>query len=186
MLRSGRYRFVGKNLLRLGFFLSLFTTLIYLLTTYVIDFKALQSQVFSGMPDWAMPIVLFISECFSGIVPVDFAILWALGYKDPYAMVLLLSCVSYLGGIVSWNIGRQLFRFNRIKNWVTVRFRKQFNLFRKYGGLLIVVSALTPLPFSPTSVVSGIARFPFRHYWKVALFRFLRFFLYAAVVSQVV
>lgn len=172
-------------MLRLIFFLTLFTTIIFLITTYVIDFEAIQDEVFSHMPEWAMPFVLFISECFSGIVPVDFAILWALGSKYPYTMVLILSCTSYLGGIISWNIGKQLFRFKKIKHWVTIRFRKQFDLFRRYGGLMIIVSALTPLPFSPTSVVSGIARFPFHHYWKVALFRFLRFFLYAIVVSQV-
>jgi membrane protein YqaA with SNARE-associated domain len=88
--------------------------------------------------------------------------------------------------MVSWFIGTQIHRLKRVKLWVDIKLAEQVSLFRRYGGLVIFISALTPLPFSPVSVVAGMIDYPFKLYWLVAMSRFLRFFLYAYFIFQVI
>ncbi len=146
--------------------------------------KQLEEMIFSHLPNWLIVGTLFLSECFTGILPPDMYIIWAKSLPHPYFMVFILALSSYVGGIISWFIGTQLHRLKRVKQWVHIRFSEQFKTFKKYGGLVIFISALTPLPFSPVSVVAGMVEYPFRLYWLVALSRFLRFFLYAFVFYQ--
>ncbi len=183
--RTGRYRFVGTNLLRLLLVITIFAVGVWLFTSFVIDISQMEALIFSKLPDWLIILTLFISECFTGIMPPDVYILWAKTFKYPYLMVFVLALASYTGGMISWYIGSQLHRINRVKKWVHIRFAEQVKLFKRYGGLVIFISALTPLPFSPVSVVAGMVEYPFKLYWKVALSRFLRFFLYAYVFYQV-
>ncbi len=146
--------------------------------------KQVEELIFSKLSPWLIITTLFISECFTGILPPDMFIIWAKTLDHPYLMVFVLALVSYTGGIISWYIGTKLHKLNRVKKWVDVKFKEQFALFKKFGGLVIFISALTPLPFSPISVVSGIVGYPLKSYLLVALSRFLRFFLYAFVIYQ--
>lgn len=183
--RTGRYSFIGKNLLRLLLVLGSFALVVWLTTTYLIDIDRMEELIFSHLPNWLIITTLFLSECFTGILPPDMFILWAKTFEHPYLIVLILASSSYIGGIVSWSIGMQLHRLGRVKQWVHIKFAEQFKTFKKYGGLVIFISALTPLPFSPVSVVAGMVQYPFRSYLLVALSRFVRFFLYAYVFYQV-
>jgi membrane protein YqaA with SNARE-associated domain len=146
--------------------------------------KQIEELIFSRLPNWLIVGTLFISECFTGILPPDMYILWAKSLDYPYLMVFILALSSYVGGIISWYIGTQLHRLKRVKQWVHIKFSEQFKTFRKFGGLVIFISALTPLPFSPVSVVAGMVEYPFKNYLLVALSRFLRFFLYAFVLYK--
>ena len=183
--RTGRYAFIGKNLLRLIVILGAFALSAWAFFEFVIDLEQIEKLIFSRLPTWLIVGTLFISECFTGILPPDMYIIWAKTLDEPYLMVFILALSSYIGGIISWIIGTQLHRLERVKKWVDVKFEEQFKLFKKYGGLVIFVSALTPLPFSPVSVVAGIVEYPFKSYLIVALSRFLRFFLYAFVIYQI-
>lgn len=183
--RTGRYTFIGKNLLRLIAVLVGFAVFVWLFTTYVIDLDKMEELIFSHLPNWLIVGTLFLSECFTGILPPDMFILWARTFEHPYLVVFILALSSYVGGIISWFIGTRLHHLKRVKQWVDIKFAEQFKLFRKYGGLVIFISALTPLPFSPVSVVAGMVDYPIGKYLLVALSRFLRFFLYAYIFYQV-
>lgn len=137
-------------------------------------------------PVWLIVFTLFASETFIGIMPPDLYILWAGTLEMPYFMVLVLASSSYVGGIIARYIGTQLYHLPRVKEWVHIRFHEQFLTFKKYGGLLIIVSAMTPLPFSPVSLVAGVVKYPLRNYLLVAISRFVRFFLYAYIFYQLV
>ncbi len=164
--------------------LSLFALSAWFVFNYIIDLEQIEKLIFSRLPNWLIVATLFISECFTGILPPDMYILWAKSLDYSYLMVFILALVSYIGGIISWYIGTQLHRLKRVKKWVHIKFSEQFKTFRKYGGLVIFISALTPLPFSPVSVVAGMVEYPFKNYLIVALSRFLRFFLYAFVLYK--
>ncbi|MDZ7847554.1 MAG: VTT domain-containing protein [Owenweeksia sp.] len=183
--RTGRYRFVGKNLLRLLLVIAAFATVVWLITEFVLDVDQMEKIIFSHLPDWLIFLTLFISECFTGILPPDMYIIWAQTFSYPYLIVFILAILSYMGGMISWFIGTKLHRLRRVKLWVDIKFADQVKLFKKYGGLVIFISALTPLPFSPVSVVAGMVKYPFKLYTLVALSRFARFFLYAYVFYQV-
>ncbi len=184
--RTGHYRFVGTNIIRLILVATLFMLVLWGFTTFVLDINQMEEIIFSRLPDWLIFTTLFISECFTGLLPPDMYIIWANTFPHPYLIVFFLALLSYVGGMISWFIGTQIHRLKRVKLWVDVKFKEQVKLFRRYGGLVIFISALTPLPFSPVSTVAGMIDYPFRLYWIVALSRFLRFFLYAYFIYQVI
>lgn len=184
--RTGRYRFVGKNLLRLLLVITAFVLVVWGFTTFVLDIDQMEDLIFSQLPNWLIFTTLFLSECFTGILPPDMYIIWANTFPKPYLVVFFLALLSYTGGMISWFIGTQIHRLKRVKLWVDIKLAEQVKLFRRYGGLVIFISALTPLPFSPVSVVAGMIDYPLKLYWMVALSRFLRFFLYAYFIFQVI
>ena len=184
--RTGRYRFVGKNLLRLLLVITAFVLVVWGFTTFVLDIDQMEDLIFSQLPNWLIFTTLFLSECFTGILPPDMYIIWANTFPRPYLVVFFLALLSYTGGMISWFIGTQIHRLKRVKLWVDIKLAEQVKLFRRYGGLVIFISALTPLPFSPVSVVAGMIDYPLKLYWMVALSRFLRFFLYAYFIFQVI
>jgi membrane protein YqaA with SNARE-associated domain len=136
---------------------------------------------------WSLVVaILGLSEVVFGILPPDFFILWAHAFPYPWAMVGLLSIVSYLGGIASYLLGQRLHHVPKIKELVDVRFASHFAQIKRFGGLLIFLAALTPLPFPPVCTVAGVVNFRFRWFLWVAATRFLRFFLYALFIFGLV
>lgn len=186
MRRTGRYRFIGQNLLRLLLILIAFGAATWAVTNYLVDLNAVMAYMQSHFPNWLTVTIFFLSESVMGFLPPDLFIVWGLQFPMPYAMVLLLATLSYAGGIVSWVIGRWLYHFPKIQKFVELKFAEQFATFRKYGSLVIIISALTPLPFSPLSIVAGVAKYPLRLYMLMALSRFVRFFIYASVLTKIV
>lgn len=184
--RNGSYTFIGKNTIRLIIGLIIFAVGTFLITEYLIDLQSIMDFILLNFPDWIIVGTLFISESFLGILPPDFYIIWALSSPSPYIMVFILALSSYTGGIVSYQIGSVLHRMPKIHDWIHHKFETQLVQIRKFGGLLIFIAALTPLPFSPISIVAGLISFKFNKYLIVALSRFLRFALYALVLSKVV
>ncbi|MGB0176797.1 MAG: YqaA family protein [Owenweeksia sp.] len=183
--RTGRYRFMGKNLLRVFAVIAAFAVGAWLVTNYLIDLDTVMSFIFNRFSKWTVVATLLISESVIGLLPPDLYIFWAKTLSRPYTMVLILALASYTGGIISYLVGTQLYKLPRVKQWVHIRFAEQFATFRKYGGLLIFISAMAPLPFSWVSVVSGVVKYPFPKYLLIALSRLLRFFLYAFIFYQV-
>ncbi len=166
-------------MLRVIAIIVLFTLAVWFTTNYIIDLKEVTNYITSTFPTWIIIAILFASESFIGLAPPDMFIIWAGHMPSPYLLVFYLSLASYLGGVVAYLIGTQLYRVPIVHKWVDVKFEKQFKTFKKFSGLLIIVSALAPLPFSWVSVVSGVVRYPFKTFLLLALSRILRFFLYA-------
>ena len=57
---------------------------------------------------------------------------------------------------------------------------------KKWGGILIIVGALLPLPFSISCMAAGMIKYPFKSVILFGLFRFVRFALYGLAIFQVV
>ncbi len=181
--RSGGYKFIGINLLKLLGILTVFAVSVWFANTYIFDFDAIMEKLLTHFPDWIIVTSLFLSESFIGILPPDFYILWGKAHPWGNVMILILAAASYLGGLISYSYGRLLYRVPKIHFLVVEKFKDQFALIKKYGGLLIVISTLTPLPYSPLSVVAGIIKFPFKWFVALTLMRFARFFIYAYVLE---
>lgn len=129
-------------------------------------------------------IVFLISEVVIGIIPPEVFILWALKYDQLWDFILLiglLAIISYIAGIVGYVIGlflnRSLF-YRFIKRRFLQKLDKRLQVF---GPYLIIIAALTPVPFSGVSMLMGSIHYPFRKFFLLALTRFLRFAIYAIV-----
>ncbi len=128
-----------------------------------------------------------ISELMFGIIPPEFFMIWGLSSGrviDYIGIVSLLAVISYSAGFVGFLFGSFL------KTTVTFRYiRKRFlsryqPLVVKYGAFLILVAAMTPLPFSAIAMLTGSFHFPVKKYLFWSLSRFLRFALYAIIVWE--
>lgn len=157
----------------------------------------LKEVVLSRAPDawveqiYARPLLVYLVYCFSefffGIFPPEMFMIWAIN-KDSVAHYFLnlafFAAVSYAMGYLTFLIGRAIhqrptFRLFRIKF-----LKKMFPLLKKYGLFLIIIAALTPLPWAAVSLLVGSAGYPSKRYLKYALFRFLRFAVYGYIIYQ--
>ena len=181
-----RRRFLLKNLLRGFLWLAVIVfAFIYARKNY--DFT-LQSVL---GPVYDQPTVVYLiflaSEVIFGIIPPEFFMIWSLRSEvlNTYiGNIVALSSISYIAGIIGFGIGAYLKNtqfYKEMKKRVFGKFEKHLN---NYGGFLVIVSALTPLPFSGIGMLVGSVHYSFRKYLWFSLFRFLRFFAYGIVIWE--
>ncbi|MCD6543316.1 MAG: VTT domain-containing protein, partial [Flavobacteriaceae bacterium] len=130
-------------------------------------------------------ILFFASESFLGLIPPEIFIAWAGKSASPILFLSFLALLSYMGGIVSFFIGISISKTQSVKEYLEVKMKKHLKNIKKWGGVLIVVGALLPIPFSITSIAAGIINYKFSNYLLFGLLRFVRFYLYAAVIFHV-
>ncbi|MEQ9413310.1 MAG: hypothetical protein RIF39_05740, partial [Cyclobacteriaceae bacterium] len=118
----------------------------------------------------ANPIIFYlvfsISEIVFGLVPPEFFMIVYVFNHVPvseYVVNLtLLTIISYGAGVLGYYIGR-----NFSKTGFFIRINEKYlsayqNQIRKYGGYLIFVGAVTPIPFSAMCMLAGSINFPLK------------------------
>ncbi len=182
--KSGFYKFLGSNLLKLGYIIAGFLAVFFLVEWLFIDIDELFNSLINTLPISGVLSFFFASETILGLVPPDFFILWAKGFDSPYLMVGVLSVLSYLGGATAYFIGSFLERIPAVHDYITNKWNSQIELLKKWGGFFIIIAALLPLPFAVISLLVGMIRFPLKSFLLFGLFRFIRFFIYALILFQ--
>jgi membrane protein YqaA with SNARE-associated domain len=99
--------------------------------------------------------------------------------------LFILATISYAGGIISYFIGNRLFLIPNIKNHIENKIEKHIVNLRKWGGLFVLLGAISPIPHSIVSLASGLIKYDFKHYLMWSLFRYARFLFYALVIFKV-
>ena len=72
-----------------------------------------------------------------------------------------------------------------VHNYLEQKMAKQLKNSKKWGGFLIVVGALLPLPFSISCMAAGIIEFPFKSLMLFGSLRLVRFLIYGLVIFHV-
>lgn len=130
-------------------------------------------------------LTFLISEIVIGIIPPEIFMIWSLKSADVnvYIMhIVFLSTISFIAGIVGYFIGKW-FHNTRFYAYIQDKFFGKYERFlRRFGGFLVLVAALTPLPFSGICMIVGSARYNFRKFLAFASLRFLRFGVYAYII----
>ena len=183
---TGFYKFVGRSVVKAIIPILLVIGAIFAIDFYVLDLN----QALVTFTETYSPIgilsVFFISESLLGLIPPEIFIAWAGKSGFPIFYLSLLASASYLGGIVSYFIGIGITKIPAVQNQIEVNLGKYIKNTRKWGGFLIIVGALLPIPYSLTSMTAGVIRFPFMSYLMFGLLRFVRFYLYALVIFEMV
>ncbi len=187
MALSQGTRFFISNFLKGLLWLALFVAGYILFKKYVrLDFLVWLKPIFDH------PLIIFsiysVSELIVGIIPPEIFFIWATqaGSVEVYIhFCILLSVISYLAGLAAFWFGHKLngtviFRF--LKRKYLAKYIYHLNT---YGSFLIIVSAMTPVPFSGSAMLMGSVGYPFRKFWIYALSRFLRFLIYSIVFWEV-
>jgi len=182
---TGFYAFVKSSLGKVLLPMILFIGALWAIHAFVIDFNVLFTTITTNYNPLTILGVFFASESLLGLVPPEIFIAWADKTTSPIFFLSMLAILSYLGGIISYFIGRTISKIPSVYEYFSIKMNKQVKMIRKWGGFLIVVGALLPIPFSMTSIAAGLIHYQFKYYLLFGLLRFVRFYLYALVIFNV-
>lgn len=186
---SGFYRVLGSNLRKLLIVLAGFIALFMFVEPYVMAYQQeLNTLIQEQLAPASVFALFFVSESILGLIPPDLFMLWAKArFPDsPFLMVGALAVTSYVGGIVAYGIGRAMEHMPRVHRFLSQRHADHVQFIRQWGGVFILIAALLPIPYAIASTVAGLVKFPLSAYLLFGLARILRFYLYAAVIFNVI
>jgi len=181
---TGFYSFIGKGL-KSAFWPTIIIIGALVYVNYkVISINELITNLTQNYSDLAIFSVFFASESILGLIPPDIFIAWTKNSSHPILYLSLLAVLSYIGGVVAYISGKALLIIPSVKVVMEEKMSKHIANMRKWGGLLIAVGAVLPLPFAIASMAAGMIKFSFRSFLIFALLRFLRFIIYGFAIYQ--
>ncbi|MDR9456219.1 MAG: short-chain dehydrogenase [Salegentibacter sp.] len=183
---TGFYKFVWRSVKKAIIPIVLFLAAIFALDRYVLDIDQMLITVTETYSPLGILGVFFLSESILGLIPPELFIAWSGKSSSPILYLSLLALASYFGGIISYYIGRAITKIPAVHEDIEVKMADHIKNTRKWGGFLIIVGALLPIPFAMTSIAAGIIKFPFPSFLMFGLLRFVRFYLYALVIFEMV
>mgnify|MGYP005995594913 FL=1 len=183
---TGFYTFIGNSLKKAILPVVIVVTALILFNKYVYNINdALQSitEIFSPT---GILITFFTSESLLGLIPPEIFIAWSKKTSNPVFNLALLATLSYIGGIVSFFLGKAALKIESVKNYLEVKMAKNLKNTSKWGGFLIIVGALLPIPFSITCMAAGMIKFPLKGVLLYGSLRFIRFAIYGIAIFNMV
>ncbi|MDH5602564.1 MAG: hypothetical protein OEY51_01425 [Cyclobacteriaceae bacterium] len=181
-----KYRFLWRNLWKGLLWLGILVVLFVMIkdSDYIQDAGWLSS--FSEEIGWVYGIFL-VSEIVFGIIPPELFMMWSLheGISEVYAVnVMFLAAISYASGVSGYFIGRR-FSTSGLYKKIHDNFLYQYKgVLRRFSGFIVVVGAITPLPFSGMCMLVGTIDFPANKFYLISLTRFLRYAIFGYIVWQ--
>jgi len=179
------YSFLKNTVFKGGAAIIVFILLLVGLEFFVLDFNSLLNHLVASYSSTVVFSFFLASETVLGIIPPEAFIAWASKSADPWSFLLKLATISYVGGIISYLIGNRLFLIPGIKNHIENKIAKHIVNLRKWGGLFVLLGAISPIPHSLVSLASGLIKYNFKYYLMWSLFRYARFVIYALVIFKV-
>ncbi len=184
--KGGLYNYMWWSVLKIiALYIIVFVPLI-LLAKHFIDFNSIFGHFTEHFSDGYVLLIFFISESFLGMIPPDIFMIWATKFNSPFLILMILGILSYVGAIISYQIGYGLSKIPGINAYTEQKLEKYILLTRKWGGAFIIIAAL--FPFSPLSMVViavGLLKYPFKPFLLFGLSRIVRFlfqgFLYSGL-----
>ena len=171
-----RSSFLWKNLLRGLIWFGI------IITAYILaseDLKVYQKEI-NDIGD-RLPLLLGIftvSEIIFGIIPPElFMLIWqSKGILSEYVVNLTyLTLISYAAGVLGYYIGHY-FSKTSLYSRISDRYLKQYDRqLKKFGIYLVLVGAITPVPFSATCMLAGSVNIPIKDFLLICISRIIRF-----------
>lgn len=155
-----------------------------LLDYFVLDMNALLNSLVNNYSTALVFSVFFTSETILGLIPPEIFIAWSSKMSSPWLYLSILAGLSYLGGICAYFLGKLIAVIPSVKIYLETKISIHITNLKKWGGFFVIVGALLPLPHSIVSFACGLINYKFKYYALWALFRFLRFLIYALAIFQ--
>jgi membrane protein YqaA with SNARE-associated domain len=179
------YDFLRSTAIKGGIAIVIFGTILLALEYFFLDFNALLDSLVTNYSPKVIFSSFLLSETILGLVPPEIFIAWASKSVSPWFFLFILATMSYLGGIIAYFIGNRLFLIPAVKNHIENKIAIHINNLRKWGGLFVFIGAMLPLPHSIVSLACGLIKYDFKNYLLWALFRYVRFIIYALIIFQI-
>jgi membrane protein YqaA with SNARE-associated domain len=179
------YDFLKSTAIKGGITIAVAVVVLIALDYFFLDTDALFNSLVTNYTSKFILSVFFISETLLGLIPPEIFIAWSAKMSNPWMYLFFLAGLSYLGGVCAYFLGKLVYFIPSVKNYIENKIATHIVNLRKWGGLFVVVGALLPLPHSIVSFACGLIKYDFKNYLLWAIFRFLRFYLYASVIFHV-
>ena len=179
------YSFLKNTAYQAFFIIVIFVLLLMAVNFFIIDINLLINNIFETYSPKIVILCFLISESILGLIPPEIFILWSSKSASPLLFLFALATVSYIGGAVSYFIGMRISLMPAVSKHVERKIKQHIINLRKWGGLFIVLGAISPIPHSIVSIGAGLIGYKFRYYLLWSLFRYLRFVIYYLVILQV-
>lgn len=179
------YSFLKDTAFKGGIAIVIFVAIIVFLEYYFFDFNSILNNLVATYPAKIVFAFFLLSETILGIIPPEIFIAWASKSDFPWLYLFVLATMSYIGGIIAYFIGSLLFLIPAIKNHIENKISIHISNLRKWGSLFVFIGAMLPIPHSIVSLACGLIKYKFKHYLLWALFRYLRFIIYAFVIFRI-
>ncbi len=177
--------FLFRNLAKGLVWFAIIITAFILLEGYIQDnFRPQIEQMYDSI--FLFYGIFTLSEIVLGIIPPEFFMyVYKLNQIPLYNYIVDLSAltiISYGAGIVGYYIGRTFSKTQTFRSFSARYLRQYQHRLRKYGGYIIFVGAVTPVPFSAMCMLAGSVEFPFKSFLLISITRVLRFVVYGWMV----
>ena len=175
--------FLIKNLLRgLGWFAVIITA--YILASGYLDVYKEEIETLGDNRPLLFS-VFTLSEIVFGIIPPEiFMMIWQTQrvMSDYIINLAILTVISYGAGVLGYFIGSFFSKTKPYRKFYSRYLLQYHRKLKRYGIYLVLVGAITPVPFSATCMMAGSVNLPFRSFLWVCLARVLRFAAYGWMV----
>ena len=180
---ESRSSFLWKNLFRGLIWFAI------IMTAYILASKdiAVYQKEINDIGD-RLPLLLgifTISEIVFGIIPPEiFMLIWqSKGILSEYILNLTyLTVISYAAGVIGYYIG-YFFSKTGLYQRISDRYLKKYDRqLKRYGIYLVLVGAVTPVPFSATCMLAGSVNISIKDFLLICISRILRFAVYGWMV----
>jgi membrane protein DedA with SNARE-associated domain len=181
---ENKYRFLFRNLFRGLLILGVF------ILAFILFKKFDGADYFEWLePVYSNPFLVYliysISEIFFGIFPPEVFMAWGLKQGDGSSYVLIITIlmlISYAAGWINFLVGLAFRQLSTIR-WLIRKYLKKYVIYlHRFGGFLIIVAAVTPIPYAAVCLIVGTVNYSKRKFFLYTLFRLARFIVYAYIV----
>ncbi len=122
------------------------------------------------------------------ILPLTVDLVWP--FVASWSLIkvtIVLGTASVAGALSSYLVGRLVGLLPMFKAWVqTVIEGESHSLVRRYGVWAIVISGLSPLPFSTICLASGVLKLPVKRVAAASSIRYVRMGIYWLIMTGII
>lgn len=183
---TGFYEFILNSTKKVIPTILFLVVILVLFNKYIYSINDGLEIIITTFSTTAILLLFLVSESFLGLIPPEIFIAWSKKTTEPIFNLTLLAIFSYAGGIISYFIGKGILTIKVVKNYFETKMSKHLKNTSKWGGFLIVVGALLPVPFSITCLAGGMIKYPLNGLLLFGLLRFARFAIYGVAIFQMV
>jgi membrane protein YqaA with SNARE-associated domain len=179
---TGFYSFIWQGVKSAILPTAVIVAILFYVNYKVINLNEGLLQLTQNLNDFAIFGVFLASETILGIIPPDIFIAWTKSTSSPLLYLAILALLSYIGGVLAYFIGMTIAAIPAVNNFLYGKMARHIINMQKWGGFLIAVGALLPLPFAMACLAAGMIKFSRKHFFLFALLRFFRFIIYGFLI----
>jgi membrane protein YqaA with SNARE-associated domain len=179
---TGFYSFIWQGVKGAVLPTTIIVALLFYVNYKVINLNEGLLYITQNFSDFFIFSIFFASESILGIIPPDIFIAWTKNTNSPLLYLTFLAFLSYLGGVIAYFMGITIAAIPSVNNYLYGKMTRHITNMQKWGGFLIAVGALLPLPFAIACLAAGMINYSRKHFFLFALLRFGRFIIYGFII----